>query len=267
MPAGHERPRTRIMRIYLGRHVLGLAGIFFGVMTIAFRNFNSWQQIEPLGNVAHREILAYIVAAIEIFGGLAIQWSRTARVGAIALGGLFALFTLLWIPRIVTQPGVYDGWGNFFEQLSQVAGALIVYATVVGTESERRPGLARIGYLLFGACVISFMLEQLTNLSATADFVPKWIPPGQRFWAIATTIAFALAAIALFSGRSALLASRLLTIMLIGSQLLVWLPVPFSEPHNIVSWAGNAENLSIAGAAWIVMDYLGSGRRSIAMPA
>jgi hypothetical protein len=65
------------------------------------------------------------------------------------------------------------------------------------------------------------------------------------FWAITTTIAFALAAIALLSGRSALLASRLLTAMLIGFGLLVWLPAPFAEPQKLINWAGNDENLAI----------------------
>jgi uncharacterized membrane protein YphA (DoxX/SURF4 family) len=86
--------------------------------------------------------------------------------------------------------------------------------------------------------------------------VPKWIPPGQRFWAVTTTIAFALAAIALLSGRMSLLASRLLTAMVIAFQLLVWLPAPFADPHKIISWAGNAQNLAITGAAWIVADFL-----------
>ena len=80
------------------------------------------------------------------------------------------------------------------------------------------------------------------------------------FWAMTTTIALALAAIALLSGRSALLASRLLTVMLIGFGLLVWLPAPFVEPHKIVSWAGNAQNLAITGAAWIVTDFLSQKR-------
>jgi hypothetical protein len=60
------------------------------------------------------------------------------------------------------------------------------------------------------------------------------------FWAIVTTIAFVLAAIALLSGRSALLAARLLTAMLIGFGLLVWLPAPFADPHKMINWAGNA---------------------------
>jgi len=33
------------------------------------RDFNNWQQIQALGDVPHREILVYIAAATEIFGG------------------------------------------------------------------------------------------------------------------------------------------------------------------------------------------------------
>ena len=64
---------------------------------------------------------------------------------------------------------------------------------------------------------------------------------------------------------AALLASRLLTVMLIGFGLLVWLPAPFADPHKLINWAGNAQNLAITGAAWVVADYL-RGKRSPAMP-
>jgi len=244
-------------KIYLGRYVYGLAAVAFGIITLAWHDFNGWQQIRTLGNVPHREILVYIAAAIELFGGVAIQWPRTARIGALALGSLYLFFALMWVPHIAAEPLVYDRWGNFFEQFSLVSGALIVYATVGRSDSERAPRTARIGYIFFGICVVSFTLEQLFYLSGTASFVPKWIPPGQMFWAITTTIALGLAAIALLSGRVALPASRLLTMMLIGFGLLVWLPAPFADPHKIISWAGNAQNLAITGAAWIVADFLG----------
>jgi hypothetical protein len=250
-------------KIYLGRHVFGLAAVLFGLVTLIWHDFNDWQQIRPLGNIPHREVLVYLAAAIEIVAGIAIQWRRTAQLGALALGGLYLSFALLWIPRIVAGPLVYDPWGNLFEQFSQVSGALIVYALFGGSDSERAM-LARIGYMFFGVCVVSFMLEQLFYLSGTAEFVPKWIPPGQMFWAITTTIAFALTAVALLSGHWALLASRLLTAMIVGFGLLVWLPLPFAEPHKLMNWAGNAENLSIAGAAWIVTDSI-SQNLSISM--
>ena len=247
----------------MGRYVYGAAAVAFGVITLVWHDFNGWQQIQPLGNVPHREILVYLAAAVELAGGIAILWPRTARSGALALGAIYLIFALLWVPHIIATPQVYDRWGNFFEQFSLASGALIVYASDSRNDPAREVQLARIGYICFGICVISFTLEQLFYLSGTASFVPKWIPPGQVFWAITTTIALALAAIALLSGRSALLASRLLTAMLIGFGLLVWLPRPFADPHQLINWAGNAQNLAITGAVWIVADFLSQNRAGV----
>lgn len=252
-----------MVRPYLGRHVYGLAALLFGLVALAWHDFNIWQQIRVLGDITHRGVLVYIYATLELVGGIAIQWRKTARAGAAALGAISLIFALLWVPFIVAKPQVYDLWGNFFEQFSLVSGALIVYATVDESDSKRSAMLARIGYICFGLCVISFTLEQLFYLSGTASFVPKWIPPGQMFWATTTTIAFALAALALFSGVWDLLASRLLTVMIVGFGLFIWLPAPFVDPHKQINWAGNAENLAIAGAAWIVADYL-CQRRTVA---
>ncbi|HEX4230592.1 MAG TPA: hypothetical protein VHZ07_18085 [Bryobacteraceae bacterium] len=249
-----------MVRIYLGRRVYGLAAVGFGIITLVWHDFNNWQQFGALGHIAHRQILVYIAAAIEIFGGVAIQWRRTARAGALALGSIYLVFALLWAPRIAAEPRVFDRWGNFFEQFSLVSAALIVYASFSPTDSERPTKAARIGYIFFGICVVSFTIEQLVYLSETAAFVPKWIPPGQMFWAITTTIALGLAAAAILAGRSALLASKLLTLMFIGFGLLVWLPAPFDDPHKIINWAGNAQNLAITGAAWIVADFLSAKR-------
>lgn len=254
-------------KVYWGRHIFGFAAIAFGVLAIVWRDFNIWQQIRPLGDVPHREILLYIAAAIEIFGGVAIQWRKTARAGAMALGALYLIFGLLWLPLYFAAPHVFDRLANFFEQFSMVGGALIVFATVGGADAERAKKIARIGYFCFAVSVISFTLDQLFYLSGTAHFVPKWIPPGQMFWAVTTTVAFALAALALLMGRKALLASRLLTVMLLGFGLLVWLPAPFQQPHDLTSWAGNAENLGIAAAAWIVADFLSQMRSAKAAGA
>jgi hypothetical protein len=43
-------------RVYLGRHVYGLAAVAFGIITLVWHDFNNWQQIRALGNVPHREI-------------------------------------------------------------------------------------------------------------------------------------------------------------------------------------------------------------------
>jgi hypothetical protein len=238
------------MRLHIGRHVFGLAAIAFGLLALTWGQFNVWEQIRPLGFVADPKLALYATGIIQIAGGVSIQFRATARIGAAALALVYLFFALLWLPLYIPHPLVYDPLANFFEQFSLVSGALIVY------------GFRKVGYYGFGLCVVSFTLEQLFYLSDTAQFVPKWIPPGQMFWAVFTTVAFAFAAIALLSGRSALLASRLLVAMIVGFQLLVWIPAPLASPHMLTAWAGNVENLAILGAAWIVSDYLSQKRYS-----
>jgi hypothetical protein len=81
-----------------------------------------------------------------------------------------------------------------------------------------------------------------------------------RIWAVTTTVLFALAAAALLTNRMALLATRLLTMMLVIFGLLVWIPLLLSAPHNHMNWSETAETFAIAGAAWILADILGEYR-------
>jgi hypothetical protein len=267
-----------------GQHLYGLAAVTFGVVTIAWRDTSVWQQVAAL-KPHHALLLAlsFVAAAIEILGGLAIQWPRTARAGALALFFVFAIFALLCVPGIFAAPHVYNSWGNFFEQLSQAMGPLLAFAMLGmsgsgrDSVSERRTApLARIAYVLFAICVISFANEQYVYFRPTVTLVPKWIPPSQVFWAMATTIAFWLAAAALLSGAAAstgvaekiaLLAARLLTAMLIGFGLLVWFPSCFKDPHTLGNWTENAETFAIAGAAWIAAEYLSHHRAAKAVAA
>jgi uncharacterized membrane protein YphA (DoxX/SURF4 family) len=247
-----------------GRYLYGLAAIGFGICALASHDSNNWQQeINALGDVPHREILSYIVATIEILGGVAVQLPRSARAGAVALGTLYFSFALLGVPFIIKHPLVYNGFGNFFEQFSFVSGAMILYACSGPIAPARTARLAQIGYYSFALCLVSFSLEQLFYLAATASLVPKWIPPGQMFWAMATTAAFALAALALLTGFMAWLASRLTTAMLVGFGLLVWLPALFADPHSFSNWSESVDTLGIAASAWIVANFLGQ-RRSTA---
>src|SRR5260370_14855494 len=107
-------------------------------------------------------------------------------------------------------------------------------------------------------CVLSFTLEQLFYLSATASLVRKWIPPGQMFWAMATTAEFALAAIALLTGFMARLASRLTTAVIVGFGLLVWLPALFANPHRFLNCAEGTVTLALAASAGTLAHTLGS---------
>ena len=178
--------------------------------------------------------------------------------GAAVLGAAYLVFALLCVPGIIAAPQIYNSWGNLFEQFSLLTGAAIVYARLSWAWSPE--ALNRIGRLLLGICVASFTLEQAIYLDATAHLVPKWVPPSQMFWAVATTVSFALAAVALLTNLMALLASRLLTMMIVSFGLLVWVPLVLLDPHSHTNWSENAETFAIAGATWILADLLGEYR-------
>ena len=233
----------------LGRRVFGAAALAVGLITLAWHDGNNLHQLR---------YLVYAAAAAQIFGGALLQFRPTVKTGASVLGAAYLVFALLCVPQIVAAPQIYNSWGNFFEQFSLVTGAAIVYARWSSAWSQET--LYRIGRILMGICTASFTLEQAIYLGPTANLVPKWVPPSQMFWAITTTVLFALAAVALLTNRMALLATRLLTLMLVLFGLLVWVPLLFSDPHNHTNWSENFETFAIAGTAWILADVLGEYR-------
>jgi hypothetical protein len=232
-----------------GRHFFGVASLTVGVVTMAWHDYNGWHQ---------PRYLVYAAAVALIFGGAAIQFRRTSKIGAAVLGAIYLVFALQCVPGIVAAPRVYNSWGNFFEQFSLLTGAAIVYAHFSSEWS--RETVHRISCTLLGICAASFALEQWSYLAPTVSLVPKWLPPSQMFWALATTVFFALAAMALLTNRMALLAARLLTMMLLIFGLLVWIPLLLSGPHSHTNWSETAETFAIAGTAWILADLLGEYR-------
>jgi hypothetical protein len=230
----------------LGRPVFGVAALAIGLITLAWHDYNDWPNLR---------FLVYTASAVQIVGGAAIQFRRTAKKGAIVLAAGNLVFVLLCVPGIFAAPRIYNSWGNFFEQFSLLSGAAIVFGR--WSPAWSREHLNRIARILLGICAASFTLEQAFYLNATAQLVPKWIPPSPMFWAVTTTVLFALAALALLANQMALLASRLLTLMLLSFGLLVWVPLLFSDPRNHTNWSEFAETFAIAGAIWILADLLG----------
>ena len=230
----------------LGRHVFGLATLASGLITLAWRD-----------DVASRHLwyVVYVAAAAQIIGGAAMQFRPTAKAGAVVVGAGYLAFALLSVPLIVATPRIYNSWGNFFEQFSLLTGAAIAYARL--SPSWATETLERIARVLMGICVVSFALEQAVYLSNTASLVPAWLLPSQMFWAVTTTILFALAAAALLSNQLALLATRLVTAMIVLFGLVVWVPIVLSAPRSHGNWSEIAETFAIAGATWILADLLG----------
>jgi uncharacterized membrane protein YphA (DoxX/SURF4 family) len=248
----------------LGRWMYGLAGIALGVIGLVWRDFAAvWQPLENLGAASHRALIAVVFAAALSLAGAATVWRRTAPIGFLALTVLHLISALGWIPRILANPGIFGVWNGFCEQLALVSAGAVGYASLLPLTSPWKVRVARTGCLVFAACAVSFAFGHFTAIRETTSFVPQWIPPGQRFWAWATGIFHLLAGLAIGSGLQAALASRLLTTMMVGFGVLVWAPMLIAEPTHF-NWAGNAINLALTGAAWVIADSIAS-RRSAAL--
>lgn len=240
----------------VGRYLFGLTAVGFGIIAFVWHEATIAQLAKQVGSLPLAAVILYVTAVADIAGGFMMLARCTLGIGAASIGFAMLVFTLLKIPDIVSGPGVYNNWGGLFEQLSLLCGAIIVFADAGPQNQAWRARAVRAAFVLFGLCVVSFGLEQAFYLKATAGFVPAWIPPSPMFWAVATTIAFALAALALLSGQYASLAAKLLTAMLVGFGIIVWLPQLFTAPPSAFAWSETIETFAIAAVAWIVAARL-----------
>ncbi len=252
--------------------IYGLSAITFGLVGLVWDDFAAvWQPVSP--TLPGRTALAYTVAAVLLFAGLAIQWRRSAAASSLTLTILYGIgILLLHVPRVIAHPSVFVTWSGVAEQLALVAGGLVSYAfCATPATATGRIGAAdrmgaddrvvRIGQLLFGVCLIVFGAAHLFYLKPTADAVPAWLPPGQTFWAYATAAGHFAAGAAILSGIAARTAAMLLTAMFVVFGILVHAPGVFADPHAHFNWAANAMNFALIASAWVIAASIPRGKQ------
>ena len=176
------------------------------------------------------------------------------RWASVVLCVVYLCFSLACVPDIIAAANIYDKYGgSFFLFVSLFCGAIALYAATEA-DAARAVVFGRLARFGLGICAISFTLGQMLLLRETAHLVPKWIPPSQMFWAILTTIAFALAGVAILINRQARLAMRLMTLMLALFGVLVWVPHLIAHPKAHFNWSECALTFLVTGATWMVTD-------------
>jgi hypothetical protein len=234
-----------------GRILFGASAVLFGVIALMWHDADTWQELLRILRLPFGSVIGDALMIVQIAGGIGVMFPRTARGGATVLGVVYSLFSLACIPGIVIHPGVFGEYDGFFEQFCLLCGAIAVYAATE-PDAARSATLGRVARIGLGLCAVSFTLAQVIYLKMTADLVPTWILPNQMFWAILTSVAFGLAAIAIVINVQARLAIRWLTLMLVLFGVLVWIPLLIAHPEVHGSWSEFALTALIAGAAWVV---------------
>jgi hypothetical protein len=236
-----------------GRMVFGASAALFGVIALIWHDADTWQTLRQIWSLPFGVIAGGCLMIAQIAGGIAMQYPRTAGLASMVLGVVYLLFSLACIPSILAAPAVYATYGSFFEQFALLCGAIALYAATEANPA-RAAAFGRMARLGLGVCAISFTVSQVVYLRVTSDLVPRWIPPNQMFWAIFTTIAFALAAIAILVNRGAQLALCLMTLMLALFGVMVWIPRLIAHPEMHLNWSEFSLTSLITGAAWMVGD-------------
>ncbi len=228
--------------------------MLFGVVSLIWRDSELWRHLAFI-QAPFNTVVAWFLSIGQLAGGIAFMPTRTARAASIVLSVVFGLYVLSSASTIVAAPGEPGGYITFFEQLAIVCGVLAVQGM---TENDRSRATAIAVVVRFGlcACAISFAWAQIVYLQYTASLVPTWMKPNQVFWTNLTTVAFALAAIAMLINRQTILAVRLLAAMTALFGVLVWLPLIAAHPKTLSNWSEIGENYLIAAAAWLVADVM-----------
>jgi hypothetical protein len=238
-----------------GRIVFGAAAVLFGVIALMWRDAATWQNLQHIWRLPLGALIGACLMLAQIAGGIGILYPRTERIPSIALSVVYWCFSLACIPDIIAAANVYDKYGgSFFLFFSMFCGAVALVAATEKNDSRARL-LGRMARFGLGVSAISFALGQALLLRDTAGLVPKWIPPSQMFWAILTTVAFGLAAVAILINREARLAMRLMALMLALFGVLVWVPHVAAHPSAHFNWSECTLTFLVAGAAWAVAEW------------
>jgi hypothetical protein len=239
---------------FYARLLFGASAVLFGVIALKWYDVDTWQTLHQIWSLPFGAAIGACFMMGQVAGGIGIQYPGTARLGSIVLVIVYLFFSLALVPEIVAGPLVYWHYGSFFEQFPLLCGAIALY-TATEPNRARAASLGRVARLGLGVSAISFALSQIFYFRLTAQLVPKWIPPNQTCWAMLTTVAFALAAIAILVNRYSRLAMHLLALMLALFGVLVWVPSLIAHPENHRNWSEFALNFLITGAVWTVAEF------------
>lgn len=237
-----------------GRIVFGAAAVLFGVIALMWHDADTWQNLQHIWSLPFGKVLGECLMAAQVVGGIGILYPRSSRVAAIILGIVYLCFSLACVPDIIAATNIYDKLGGSFFVYFSLFCAAIALGAAIEARAETVLAFGRLVRVGVGICAISFTLGQALLLRETAHLVPKWIPPNQMFWAILTTVAFALAAVAILMNRHARLAMRLMALMLGLFGVLVWIPHVVAHPHAHFNWSECALTFLVTGAVWTVSE-------------
>ena len=257
----------------LGQGVFAIASATVAIWSLAYGDF-AWGAQPLLAGIPLREAWVYGSALILLAASAGICFSRTALPSVLTIGAYQALGIVISVPQILSQPLSVGASYPFFEALTPLAGAWVLYAMLRRQSpgsgmSIASDGAVRVAQGLFGLTCVFYGWSHFVYADYTARMVPAWLP-GHLALAYLTGLGHVAAGLAIIVGILPRLAATLEATMMSLFGLLVWVPSFFMQPRP--RWATPSEhqwgelvvNVVLAASAWVVALSLGNRSRAFA---
>lgn len=245
----------------LDRGSFAIATAALALWSMAYRQFG-WEEQSLLTAIPWREVWVYGSALFLLVACVGLCFPSTAPRGAVAIGAYQAVGAAISLPAIASQPLSIGAWYPFFEALTPLVAAWILYALLrrqSGTAQApfATPGALRAAQVLFGLSCVFYGWSHFAYAGYTAGMVPRWLPDRLAF-AYFTGAGHMAAGVAIIVGILPALAATLEAIMMALFGLLVWIPSFFAQttpawakpPQH--QWSELIITLVLAASAWIV---------------
>ena len=100
------------------------------VIALMWYDAATWQTLGQIWKLPFGTTIGGCLMALQIAGGIGMQFPRTVRAGSMMLCVVYFCFSLACIPDIIAASSLYERYGgSFFQQLSLLCGAIALYAT------------------------------------------------------------------------------------------------------------------------------------------
>src|SRR5580692_604330 len=253
------------MRIALGRGFFAVAAASLAIFCLAYGEFGPSARSLP-GWIPWRDTWVYLSALLLLAASAGLCFSRTALPGALTIGAYQAVWAVLGIPPILSEPLSIGAWYGFCEAMTSLAGAWIIYAML----RRQSPGpempiagerAVRVAQILFGLTCVFYGSSHFVYADYTAGMVPTWLPDRLGL-AYFTGLGHVAAGIGITVGILPRLAATLEAIMMSLFGLLVLVPSFFAQPRPQWAtppqnqWSELVVNLVLAASAFIVATSL-----------
>ena len=250
----------------LGRTFYGLGVMGSGLLQLAIGGF---VRLVPVpGWVPAPRVLGYAFGVVLIALGLAIVSGRLPRTGATIVAALILAMLVVLHPSRFFDPDIDRPllrgfmWTNPLKCLALIGGAALVagrWPDVMRGLAGRGIGAwARFGPVLLAVFLIVAGIQHYWYRQFVDALVPAWIPPGQRFWTLATGAALLAGGIGMLVARTARLAASLSGLMIFLWVILLHIPRTWTGPGRAFEAAGVFEAIALSGVAFLV-----AGTRSV----